>query len=191
MTPAGFPHSDIHGSTLESSSPWLFAGFHVLHRLLVPRHPPCALCSLTCCRGASRRPVGPVNHRQMGRVRGSFRHPYSFGSSLSRLVVVAALRLASIPTAPFSNSLPSLSDSARSSPTQAACVRTEINGQPAGCRDSLERLTTLVDGNVLLGSVATCAQDDCALWRPSGGLVRLSRCQVAAPIGRTPLKTGE
>ena len=47
MTPAGFPHSDIHGSTLESSSPWHFAGFHVLHRLLVPRHPPCALCSLT------------------------------------------------------------------------------------------------------------------------------------------------
>ena len=53
MTPAGFPHSDIHGSTLESSSPWHFAGFHVLLRLLVPRHPPCALCSLTisggCC----------------------------------------------------------------------------------------------------------------------------------------------
>lgn len=47
MTPAGFPHSDIHGSTLESSSPWHFAGFHVLLRLLVPRHPPCALCSLT------------------------------------------------------------------------------------------------------------------------------------------------
>jgi LSD1 subclass zinc finger protein len=53
MTPAGFPHSDIHGSTLESSSPWLFAGFHVLHRLLVPRHPPCALCSLTSLRFAA------------------------------------------------------------------------------------------------------------------------------------------
>ena len=87
MTPAGFPHSDIHGSTLESSSPWLFAGFHVLHRLLVPRHPPCALCSLTCL-SASRRP-GPVNHRQMSRVRGSFRHPRTllvwFFGSASRL----------------------------------------------------------------------------------------------------------
>ena len=47
MTSAGFPHSDIHGSSLASSSPWLFAGSRVLHRLLAPRHPPCALCSLT------------------------------------------------------------------------------------------------------------------------------------------------
>jgi hypothetical protein len=47
MTRAGFPHSDIHGSKLSSSSPWLFAGRHVLHRLLVPRHPPCALTNLT------------------------------------------------------------------------------------------------------------------------------------------------
>ena len=27
-------------------SPRLFAGSYVLHRLLLPRHPPCALCSL-------------------------------------------------------------------------------------------------------------------------------------------------
>ena len=47
MTPAGFPHSEIHGSTLASSSPWHFAGSRVLHRLLTPRHPPCALGSLT------------------------------------------------------------------------------------------------------------------------------------------------
>ena len=45
--PAGFPHSDIHGSILICSSPWLFAAYHVFHRLLVPRHPPCALSSLT------------------------------------------------------------------------------------------------------------------------------------------------
>ena len=42
----GFPHSDIHGSMLAYSSPWLFAVNHVLHRLLVPRHSPCALVSL-------------------------------------------------------------------------------------------------------------------------------------------------
>ena len=33
--------------TLTYSSPWLFAVSHVLHRLSVPRHSPCALCSLT------------------------------------------------------------------------------------------------------------------------------------------------
>ena len=42
-----FPHSEIHGSMDICSSPWLFAAYHVFHRLLVPRHPPCALISLT------------------------------------------------------------------------------------------------------------------------------------------------
>ena len=32
------------------SSPKLFAAYHVFHRLLVPRHPPCALISLTTAR---------------------------------------------------------------------------------------------------------------------------------------------
>ena len=44
----GFPHSDICGSTLICSSPQLFAACHVLLRLLMPRHSPCALFSLTC-----------------------------------------------------------------------------------------------------------------------------------------------
>ena len=44
---AGFPHSDISGSMDICSSPKLFAAYHVFHRLLVPRHPPCALSSLT------------------------------------------------------------------------------------------------------------------------------------------------
>ena len=43
----GFPHSEIHGSKLAFSSPWLIADCCVLLRLLVPRHSPCALCSLT------------------------------------------------------------------------------------------------------------------------------------------------
>ena len=47
---AGFPHSDICGSMDICSSPQLFAAYHVFHRLLVPRHPPCALYSLTCCK---------------------------------------------------------------------------------------------------------------------------------------------
>ena len=44
---ARFPHSDISGSKDICSSPKLFAAYHVFHRLLVPRHPPCALYSLT------------------------------------------------------------------------------------------------------------------------------------------------
>ena len=45
---AGFPHSEICGSKDICSSPQLIAAYHVFHRLLVPRHPPCALISLTC-----------------------------------------------------------------------------------------------------------------------------------------------
>ena len=43
----GFPHSEISGSTDICSSPKLIAACHVLHRLLMPRHSPCALYSLT------------------------------------------------------------------------------------------------------------------------------------------------
>src|SRR5437867_2141752 len=43
----GFPHSEICGSKGACPSPQLFAACHVLHRLEVPRHPPCALSSLT------------------------------------------------------------------------------------------------------------------------------------------------
>ena len=46
----GFPHSDTHGSMGICPSPWLFAACRVFLRLLVPRHPPCALISLTCLR---------------------------------------------------------------------------------------------------------------------------------------------
>ena len=44
---SGFPHSDISGSKDICSSPKLFAAYHVFHRLLVPRHPPYALISIT------------------------------------------------------------------------------------------------------------------------------------------------
>ena len=45
--PCGLPHSEIHGSRDICSSPWLIAAYHVLLRLLMPRHSPCALFSLT------------------------------------------------------------------------------------------------------------------------------------------------
>ena len=45
---AGFPHSEISGSSDICSSPLLIAAYHVFLRLSVPRHPPCALFRLTC-----------------------------------------------------------------------------------------------------------------------------------------------
>ena len=47
ITIRGFPHSDIPGSKPAYGSPRHFVVRHVLLRLLVPRHPPCALSSLT------------------------------------------------------------------------------------------------------------------------------------------------
>ena len=44
---SGFPHSDICRSKIICISPQLFAAYHVFHRLLVPRHPPYALSSMT------------------------------------------------------------------------------------------------------------------------------------------------
>ena len=44
---SGFPHSVISGSKPICGSPKLIAACHVLHRLLMPRHSPCALISLT------------------------------------------------------------------------------------------------------------------------------------------------
>src|SRR5271169_1387406 len=43
----GFPIRESTGQRLFSASPWLIAAVHALHRLLVPRHPPCALTILT------------------------------------------------------------------------------------------------------------------------------------------------
>ena len=44
---AGFPHSEISGSSDICSLPLLIAAYHVFLRLSVPRHPPCALSCLT------------------------------------------------------------------------------------------------------------------------------------------------
>jgi hypothetical protein len=42
----GFPHSDIRGSKVDRTSPRLIAAYHVLHRLVMPRHSPSALLRL-------------------------------------------------------------------------------------------------------------------------------------------------
>ena len=46
----GFPIRKSADHSLFSDSPRLIAAVHVLHRLLVPRHPPCALTILTVIR---------------------------------------------------------------------------------------------------------------------------------------------
>ena len=47
------PHSDIPGSRLACSSPGLIAAYHVLHRLSMPRHSPCALFGLISLRSTT------------------------------------------------------------------------------------------------------------------------------------------
>ena len=47
ITGGGLPHSETSGSKPVCGSPELFAAYHVLHRLLAPRHSPYALSSLT------------------------------------------------------------------------------------------------------------------------------------------------
>ena len=47
LLPCGLSHSEIRGSEAICASPRLIAACHVLRRLPVPRHPPCALSCLT------------------------------------------------------------------------------------------------------------------------------------------------
>ena len=46
ITTSGFPHSEISGSKFTYNSPKHIVVCHVLHQLLVPRHPPGALSNL-------------------------------------------------------------------------------------------------------------------------------------------------
>src|SRR5881275_1075189 len=64
----GFPHSETPGSKLICSSPGLIAAYRVLHRLLVPRHSPYTLSSLTIRNSTyifspPRRPSPPRNEK--------------------------------------------------------------------------------------------------------------------------------
>lgn len=63
----GFPHSEISGSSLLSSSPELIAGNHVLHRLSMPRHPPMALLFLNKSFGEKFSPLEqlPINRETL------------------------------------------------------------------------------------------------------------------------------
>ena len=45
----GLSHSEIFGLSVVCTYPKLIAAYHVLHRLLVPRHPPYALIRFKYC----------------------------------------------------------------------------------------------------------------------------------------------
>ena len=66
----GCPIRESSGQRLFASSPKLIAGSYALHRLLTPRHPPCALLYLIhqCLRPCARR-------RALGH--SVYHHPYS------------------------------------------------------------------------------------------------------------------
>src|SRR5579859_3147803 len=60
----GLPIRESAGHWLFSASPRLIAAVHALHRLLVPRHPPCALTILTVIwPGSTRGRTGPGDTR--------------------------------------------------------------------------------------------------------------------------------
>src|SRR3982750_2961753 len=67
----GFPIRTSPDQSLVSGSPTLFAATHVLLRLLSPRHPSCALCSLVIV-SLPRRPASDASSDRKTRVqRGS------------------------------------------------------------------------------------------------------------------------
>src|SRR3954466_8590354 len=66
----GFPIRESTGQRLFNASPWLIAVVHALHRLLVPRHPPCALIILTVIRPGRAR-SGDTHNSYSSAVAGS------------------------------------------------------------------------------------------------------------------------
>ena len=78
--PAGLPHSEIPGSMDICSSPRLFAACHVLLRLLMPRHSPCALSSLTIVEETRSIPFPPLGENFISAPSfSSFRRQLVFG----------------------------------------------------------------------------------------------------------------
>ena len=77
------PDSGISGSTPACGSPKLIAANHALHRLLAPRHPPCALSSLTTKLGGLPYRRNTYRHVSLrGRGQGSWQEPRPLPSAL-------------------------------------------------------------------------------------------------------------
>jgi hypothetical protein len=80
----GFPHSEIPGSKPVCGSPRLIAAYHVLHRLLLPRHSPCALSSLTIKFARHISETNPVSAAQILCRQSRSSHECSFEFQVSR-----------------------------------------------------------------------------------------------------------
>ena len=90
ITLGGFPHSGIFGSTPACGSPKLIAANHALLRFRPPRHPPCALSSLTIKPFADFQTAYRLKTRVRNKQPGSVgRHP----RACSRVVCVATKTL--------------------------------------------------------------------------------------------------
>ena len=73
----GLPHSEIPGSKLILNSPGLIAEYHVLHRLLLPRHPPNALFALDLIQ--EEQGSFPVSKAVLSRMPSLVRKRHAFG----------------------------------------------------------------------------------------------------------------
>ena len=84
----GLPHSEISGSQDICSSPKLIAAYRVLRRLLMPRHSPCALSSLTVVEEARSIPLPPCGETFISAPSfSSFRRKLVFGEEDGRCVL--------------------------------------------------------------------------------------------------------
>ena len=97
MTAPGLPHSEIPGSKVVCTSPGLIAAYHVLRRLLEPRHPPCALSSLTNNSlerefGATRTDTSIVRERSPVPFLGDYKTTLASGSRQFRGPCASGLR---------------------------------------------------------------------------------------------------
>ncbi len=102
MTAAGLPHSETPGSQPACGSPRTIAACRVLHRLSVPRHPPCALISLgRIFSGPTRKPAYPLSRTgaHVGNTLGAFLsyYPSPYPYCQSNQVLRSALLSASDP----------------------------------------------------------------------------------------------
>ena len=100
---SGFPHSEISGSQDICSSPKLIAACHVLRRLLMPRHSPCALYSLTSSVRIALRAL-----LTNSRLRDSVLLNYAGNHRSSKIVIVTLFFHRSVPQLKFTTFLSSL-----------------------------------------------------------------------------------
>jgi hypothetical protein len=94
----GFPIRKSTDQSLVSSSPWLIAATHVLHRLLEPRHPPHALSSLVTLDSGL-----PRNPRAANLVKvkvQALRRPGPAKTSLIRCISTLRIRLSESSSTP-------------------------------------------------------------------------------------------